>query len=47
MKKHRYLNKHTGEIITATSYFSAARYFESDADKCGYKFSVADLVQVD
>ena len=47
MKKHRYLNKATGEIIITTSYFSAALYFERDAHEYGYKFSPADLVQMD
>ena len=47
MRKHRYLNKTTGEVIIATSYFSAARYFERDAEAYGYKFSPADLVQMD
>ena len=43
MKKQRYINMQTGEIITATSQFSAYIYFKRESKYMDFLLSPVDV----
>lgn len=45
MKKKRFINFYTGEIIRRRSIFAARLYFKRDAKKYGYEYNKRQIVE--